>query len=77
MGPMPGSVIYKECASVNRCNLSVPQSAGCTMGITTVPHCRVVVTVRSSGIIWRLAHSRGLVIKQLGVPSCTSPAAPV
>ena len=68
MGPMPGSITYEGCALVNQFNLSEPQSTDCTMGLTTVSHCKVVVTARSSGIIWSLAHSLGLVIKELGVP---------
>ena len=76
MGPMPGSITYEGCALVNHLNLSAPRSAD-----SAEPHCRVVVTARSSGIIWCLAHALGLVIKELGVPPptllltvCFSPA---
>lgn len=58
MGPLPGSITYEGCALVNQFNISAPQSADCT-----VPHCRVVVTARSSGFWW-LVQSLGLVIKQ-------------
>ena len=66
MGPMPGSITYEGCALVNHLNLSAPRSAD-----SAEPHCRVVVTARSSGIIWCLAHALGLVIKELGVPPLT------
>lgn len=38
---MPGSNTYEGCALANQFNLSEPQSTDCTMGLTTVSHCKV------------------------------------